>query len=208
MSMSIRQVYQLARGAGLGHEAAVMATAIAIGESGLNPGAVGDTSLTDATWGPSIGLWQVRSVKAESGTGKTRDATRLKSPEFNARSMAAISLGGSHWTPWTIYTNGAYRTHLTKVRAEVSSGAQAPGGKPSPVGWDLPGPLPEVPDPGDVLSDLGGAVGGAASGTAGAVVGLLVKSLAPAVLIGAGLVGGFALIVIGAWRGSVDRGES
>ena len=217
MSLSIKQVYQLARNAGLGHEAAITATAIAMGESGLNPGAVGDTTLTDATWGPSIGLWQIRSVKAETGTGKSRDASRLKSPEFNARSMVAISGGGRTWGPWTVYTNGTYKSFIGRVRAEVGAGSGGTGS--SPVGYDAPnfpyvpgmeapgvpvGELPSIsiPDPGDVLDGIGDAVGGGASGVAGAVVGLLVRELAPAVLIGAGVVAGFALIVVGTWRGT------
>lgn len=211
MSLSVQQVYQLARNAGLGHEAAITATAIAVGESALNPSAVGDTTLTDATWGPSIGLWQIRSLKAETGTGKTRDASRLKSPEFNARSMAAISNGGSNWGPWSVYTNGTYKSHLGRVRSQVGGGSGGTG--TPPIGHDVPNvsytdilpglpDLPDLPGPGDVLDGIGGAVGGGASGVASAVVGLLVKELAPAVLIGAGVVAGFALIVVGAWRGS------
>jgi hypothetical protein len=225
VSLSIKQVYQLARNAGLGHEAAITATAIAMGESGLNPSAVGDTTLTDATWGPSIGLWQIRSVKAETGTGKTRDASRLKSPEFNARSMASISGGGRTWGPWSVYTNGTYEKFIGQVRKEVGAGSGGVGS--SPVGYDAPNVpytpgmgvpvgdlIPSIPGPGDVLDGIGDAVGGigsavgsGASGVASAVVGLLVKELAPAVLIGAGVVAGFALIVVGAWRGS-ERSSS
>ena len=72
--MTPAEIYALARGAGLGHDPAVTATAIALGESGGDPGAVGDLTLQNATWGPSIGLWQVRSVKAEKGTGDDLEA--------------------------------------------------------------------------------------------------------------------------------------
>lgn len=206
MTLPIRQVYQLARSAGLGHESAITATAIAMGESGLNPAAVGDTSLTDATWGPSIGLWQIRSVKSEKDTGHTRDAEQLSNPAFNARSMATISSGGFIFSPWTVWKNGSYRQYLPAVREAVGPGS-APATGATPVGWSAP----DIPGPGDLL-DLGGdvigGIGGKAGDLAGAIVGVLVKEIGPAVLIGAGVLGGFAIIAIGAWRGSETAREA
>lgn len=79
------------------------AIAVAMAESGGNPDAVGDVSLQNATWGPSYGLWQIRSLKAESGKGTTRDGTRLKDPAFNAKSMYTISNGGKNWKPWSVW---------------------------------------------------------------------------------------------------------
>ena len=79
------------------------AIAVAMAESAGNPNAVGDTTLQNATWGPSFGLWQIRSLKAESGKGTTRDGTRLKDPAFNAKSMYAISNGGKNWQPWSVW---------------------------------------------------------------------------------------------------------
>lgn len=96
-----------------------MALAIARGESGWRPGAVGDRELADATWGPSIGLWQIRSLWADRGTGRTRDPDRLADPLFNARAAYAISRGGRDWSAWTVYRTGAYRAHLGAARAAV-----------------------------------------------------------------------------------------
>lgn len=79
------------------------AIAIAQAESGLNTTAKGDTTLTNATWGPSIGLWQIRSLNAERGKGTTRDETKLSDPAFNARSMASISQNGNNWGPWSVW---------------------------------------------------------------------------------------------------------
>jgi hypothetical protein len=114
------QVYALARAhGGLDAPAAVLATAIAMGESGLNPDAVGDVGIQTGDWGPSIGLWQVRSLKSQSGTGKSRDATRLKDPIFNAKAMGEISGGGKNWRPWSVYTNGTYKKFLPAVTTSV-----------------------------------------------------------------------------------------
>lgn len=118
-TLSPSQVYALARGAGLDPTRAVIATAIAMSESGLRTDAVGDVGLQDATWGPSIGLWQIRSVKAQNGTGGPRDASRLTDPTFNAASMASISGTGANFAPWTTYTSGAYLQNIPTV----SSGA-------------------------------------------------------------------------------------
>lgn len=79
------------------------AVAIAMAESGGNPNAEGDKALQNATWGPSVGLWQIRSLKAESGKGTARDVTRLKDPAFNAQSMMSISRNGVDWGPWTTW---------------------------------------------------------------------------------------------------------
>ena len=213
--LSIAKVHQLARGAGLTHEQAVMATAIAMGESGLNPGAVGDTSLTDATWGPSIGLWQIRSLKSQTGTGKERDATQLKRPAFNAASMRAISSGGTNWTPWTIYNNGTYKSHLSAVRAAVGAGSGSgmygdapigPGGLSTnyplvPTGgvkgvdWGLDiDPMPGgsgLPGWGD---DLLGGLPGIPSGSD------VEQTLLTGLLWSAAFGLGVTLVAIGAWR--------
>ncbi|MFT3871030.1 MAG: hypothetical protein QM714_12515 [Nocardioides sp.] len=143
--LSYAQVYGLARGAGLGRDAAITATAVAFAESGGNSAAVGDVNLQDATWGPSIGLWQIRSMKDDRGTGNVRDATRLKQPSFNARSMATISSNGRDFGPWSVYKSGAYRAHLAAAR-------KAAGGSS--------GPWPDVPAAGGATGAATGSGGG------------------------------------------------
>jgi hypothetical protein len=97
------EVAQLAVAAGLGDPGKVAtAVAVATAESGLNPTKKGDVALENATWGPSVGLWQVRSLKAEKGKGTTRDETKLTDPAFNAKAMAEISKGGTDWGPWSV----------------------------------------------------------------------------------------------------------
>lgn len=119
MRLSAFDVARLAASAGLTGDA--VRTAVAIsgwngspnpGESGGDPGAVnrGDAS-SDGRWTGSFGLWQVRALRAEEGTGGTRDSTRLLDPRFNAHAMAEISGGGTNWRPWSVYTSGAYRAN-------------------------------------------------------------------------------------------------
>lgn len=137
MALSADVVYRLAVDAGLSADRAVLATAIAWSESGLRPDNVGDRSLagqpTDdgRTWGPSIGLWQVRSIEEERGTGAARDADALLDPAHSARAMAEISHGGEKFTPWTDYRNGKYLAHVQAVRDAV--GLPAPSGPMTPA---------------------------------------------------------------------------
>lgn len=123
MSLSIQQIYAQARAAGLSAPRAVIATAIALAESGGRADAVGDVSLENGTWGPSVGLWQIRSLKSATGSGATRDASQLANPSFNAQSMAAISHGGSDFGAWSTYTSGAYRSRLGQVESAVGAGS-------------------------------------------------------------------------------------
>lgn len=102
-------------------ESAAEALAIARAENrGHDPHAKGDTGLVDEKWGPSIGIWQVRSLHAQEGTGRPRDATKLTNPEFNARSMASISSGGSDWSAWSTWPSPAGE-HLDWARDVVAS---------------------------------------------------------------------------------------
>lgn len=110
------QIYVTARAAGFTWSAAQTMTAITLAESGGDPTQVGDLKLTTAYWGPSIGLTQVRSVKSQLGTGKSRDASRLTDPLFNMKAAYTISLAGTNFTPWTAYTTSdpkhSYKPHM------------------------------------------------------------------------------------------------
>lgn len=111
-----------ARSAGLTDRAKLItAVAIAGAESGWNPAAVGDVALADSVWGPSLGLWQIRSLRADYGSGRARDAERLHDPEFNARAMVEISANGTNWRPWSVWTNGAYRDRIAQATAAVDA---------------------------------------------------------------------------------------
>lgn len=122
MSLAPSQVYQLARGAGFDPATAAVMVAIAGAESGWNPAALGDVSREDATWGPSVGLWQVRSERAQYGTGGPRDASRLTDPAFNAAAAYTI-YRGQGLRAWSTYNSGAYRSYLGQAATASTSGA-------------------------------------------------------------------------------------
>jgi hypothetical protein len=97
------QLAGLVLGVGFSQQAAITAVAIAIRESSGNSDAVGDVSLETATWGPSIGLFQIRSLNSEKGKGTERDEIANKDPVTNAKHAYSISGGGVNWKPWSTY---------------------------------------------------------------------------------------------------------
>ena len=178
------QVYSLAQEAGLGRMEAAMATAIAGAESGFRTDAMGDTTIQTGTWGPSVGLWQVRSLKAQFGTGGVRDASRLTDPKFNAASMVAISGGGKNWKPWSTYTSGAYKKYAKDNLVTVSTD-------------NIPG----------LAQQATGAAADAVSGAVGSAVGGLTAGWGDTALklLATGVAG--ALVIVGAIR-TVSGGSS
>lgn len=138
-----------------------LAEAIAIAklESDFNPDAVGDTGLVNATWGPSVGLWQIRSLRAESGKGTSRDETRLKDPAFNAQAMASISKNGTDWSPWTTWTR-VQKQALALVYAPTAALVISTGGNPpgmDAISGAISGITGAVTGAGDALGDIGAA---------------------------------------------------
>lgn len=198
--MTMGDCYRLAVSERLSHEQAVIAAAIAQAESGCDSDAVGDESLQDGTWGPSIGLWQIRSLKAEP-PGGIRDAGQLKSPVFNAHSMAVISDHGRNFAPWSTYKSGAYLPHVAAARAQAGKGAPAHAPMPSGGAQTVPtglgggdwNPLPGdsgIPGYGDDL--LGWA--------SGKVKDELFDKALTGIVYSAAFGLAVTLIAIGAWR--------
>lgn len=145
-TLTARQLYAVNRQAGFSPASAVVMTAIQLAESGGRSDAIGDETLQDSTWGPSIGISQVRSLKAETGTGGVRDILKLRDPLANAVAAYNVSSGGRSWTAWTAFTTSdpdrSYKGHLAEAQqAAASEGA-------TPVG--LPG-FPSIPNPLDML---------------------------------------------------------
>jgi Lysozyme like domain/Putative peptidoglycan binding domain len=113
--LTMSQVVQLARDAGLPcGEALAIAAAIAGAESGLRGTAVNRNRPTAGCPDGStdVGLWQINDCyHPEVSASCARDAA------CNAAAMAAISRGGTDWTPWSTYKNAAYLTFVPDAKA-------------------------------------------------------------------------------------------
>jgi len=199
VALTYAQVFALARGAGLTPQQAIVATAISGAEVNgptvgipLDPAALGDTDRTTAKWGPSVGLWQIRTLKAETGTGRSRDINILKDPVQNARSMFAISSGGRDWSPWTTYNGENYRKHLpyaTAAAGGATTTAPTPSSPTYPVDQGVT--VADGNSPFDVDVNLG-PLSGPVEG--------LIKAAGP-IMLGTLIVGcGVALVVVGLWK--------
>jgi len=112
------RIAQLAYDAGFRGRDLEVAVAVAGGDTRIH----GDTGIQDRTWGPSVGLWQIRSLHADRGTGRTRDELANVRPAVNARHARAIwrERGGS-FAAWSAYTNGSYRQYLDVARRAARS---------------------------------------------------------------------------------------
>ena len=103
------------------------AYAIALAESGGRSNAMGDIKLQDKKWGPSVGLFQIRSLKHwKDFNDPYRDASRLKDPSYNIEAAWTKSKHGTNFKPWTTYTGGAFVKHLSE--ADVMAKAAGVGG--------------------------------------------------------------------------------
>ena len=96
------------------------ATAIAMAESGGSPSAQGDVTLMTAVWDWSAGLWQIRGLRSERGTGGLRDSVANQRATTNSAAMYVVSSGCTNWSPWTTYTRGLYLGYLGVARQAVA----------------------------------------------------------------------------------------
>ncbi len=132
MKRTAEDIYATARAAGLNTAQAIIATAIALAESGGDDASVGDVNLQTSQWGPSVGLWQVRTLKAETGSGSDRDITALQgNPARQARAMFNISERGTNWSPWTVFTRGTYTKFMGQASGAISGGTPINGVSPA-----------------------------------------------------------------------------
>jgi hypothetical protein len=186
VKLTASQIYQAARRAGFSATQAVTATAVALAESGGDPANLGDTGITTATWGPSVGLWQVRTDKRETGTGRSRDIGALTGDvEAQARAAYSISGGGSDWQPWTVFNTGAYQAYLGQAAA--AAGSAGAGGTTTAVDWQdyLPWNAPGAAA-GAVQDYIGGLLSDSVKPARKILITLVVTGLGLA-LVGVGL---------------------
>ena len=74
--------------------------------------AIGDVSLQQGNWGPSIGLFQIRSFNTDRGTGSTRDQDANLDPRTNAHHAYELWLREGKWHPWSTWIHGTYKQYL------------------------------------------------------------------------------------------------
>jgi hypothetical protein len=101
--LTLASLRQLARSAGFPD--VDTAAAVAMAESGGNPSAIGDG-------GTSFGLWQIH-LPAHPEV----DRMRVLDPVYNAAEALRIARQGADWSPWTTFTNGAYRRFMPEGAA-------------------------------------------------------------------------------------------
>ncbi|GAA0603987.1 hypothetical protein GCM10010174_20630 [Kutzneria viridogrisea] len=164
-----QQIAQHAYDAGFRGDALTTAVAVAIAESHNNAHAVGDVSLETAKWGPSVGLWQIRSLNPGHGTAAERvlrDEQANADPATNARHAYALSNHGRNFRPWSTYTGGDYRRYLNRARtAGGQVGGTPAGGAATPsTGFQAHPPSLEraatdLAAQADVIRSVHGAVG-------------------------------------------------
>lgn len=119
---TVSEMYRDLREAGFSRASAIIMVAIGLGESGGNDTALGDVGLQDSTWGPSVGLYQVRTVKSQTGSGGDRDLSALMGdPDRQAKAALDISSGGQDFTPWTAFTSGKYQKYLATAEKAADS---------------------------------------------------------------------------------------
>lgn len=73
--------------------------------------AVGDLALIDAKWGPSVGIFQIRSlrdVNSGNAADRLRIASRLREPAFSAAAAWIISKHGTDFSLWSTFVHGTY----------------------------------------------------------------------------------------------------
>jgi hypothetical protein len=202
MSITPAAAYQLLRGAGFTSAQAVTLTAVGQAESGLDPNAIGDVALETSKWGPSVGIWQIRTLKAETGKGTTRDLRALKgNPTAQARAARAIFQSqGLH--AWSTYTSGAYRSHLPAAKRAAGSSPAAgvaidPGpALATPAGLNLPdlSELNPLNWPGAIAHGFGDAAGDAVTAPARLLWSVMQPFFLTTLFAGAGI----GIILIGA----------
>jgi murein DD-endopeptidase MepM/ murein hydrolase activator NlpD len=119
------------------------AFAITLAESSGRPGAVGDVKLQDSKWGPSYGLFQVRSLKDwKSYNESYRDGSRLRDASFNAAAGYTISNKGRNFNPWSTYTSGSFVKYLKEAQTAANDIGQ--GGGPEGLGISTTPDAPSV----------------------------------------------------------------
>lgn len=137
--LSAEQIARHAYAAGFRGQGLTTAVAVALAESGGRTTAHNATPPDD-----SYGLWQVNMLGALGPERRRqyhlKSDDQLFDPATNARVANSISGDGHDFTPWSTYTNGAYKDHLTAAR-KAAQDVTKHHGKPAEAGTSNGKPL-------------------------------------------------------------------
>jgi hypothetical protein len=122
-TLSITQMYALARSAGLSSARAVVAAAVGMAESS------GRTAITsnNPDGGTNVGVWQLDT----KGVGAGYTVAQLQDPQTNAKVMAKGSKNGEDWGPWETFATGAYTKFLPGAEQASEAEQTSSGGGPN-----------------------------------------------------------------------------
>lgn len=128
-TLSETEVARLAHAAGFTEfDVLKRATAYAMAASGGRTDGVSIVpSVINSEWDSRIGLWQIRSRKAEQGKGSQRDRAALLDPGFNARTIFAITGGGKNWAELSDLSVAA-RARLLELSPVIAAAARTARG--------------------------------------------------------------------------------
>jgi hypothetical protein len=127
-TLSAKQIYALARRAGLSVSTATTATAVALAESS------GRSWVTSPNpdGGTNVGIWQLDTPGGE-GSGYT--VAQLQDPWTNAQVMAKTTSGGEIWAPWETYVTGEYDQFMPTAMVAADSEPAASQASSSGGSW-------------------------------------------------------------------------
>lgn len=116
------QVANVAVTSGWRGNEAVKAVAVALAESSGDDSKRGDLALQTAKWGPSVGLWQIRTLKAERGHGTDRDELTVNNDAVRNGAAAFHIYTGANNTfqPWSTFIDGQYLLYMGRAKDAVA----------------------------------------------------------------------------------------
>ncbi len=127
------QIARHAYDAGFRGDGLTTAVAVALAESGGNTRAHNATPPDN-----SYGLWQINMLGAMGPERRRQFGLDSNAELFdattNAKAANKISGDGKSWTPWSTYTNGAYKRHLPAARKAAEAVRKHPAGHSTGTG--------------------------------------------------------------------------
>lgn len=121
MALTQTDMYSLAKAQGLPDNAAKVAAAIGMAESGGNPNAHNTNANTGDN---SYGLWQINML---GSLGPARlvqlgitSNDQLFDPGTNAKAMRILSANGTSFSPWSTYNHGDYQKYMSNTVTDQS----------------------------------------------------------------------------------------